>query len=87
MSDVEVISCDDYLNFHTTMFSHSGRQRGSAGLCPGTENTTKTVTFVHGVSGQDILEAVDENNDGEISRAEFVENAMRSGFIRNLIGE
>jgi len=36
---------------------------------------------------QDILEAVDENNDGEISRAEFVENAMRSGFIRNLIGE
>ena len=56
-------------------------------MCPGTENTDKTVTFVHGVSGQDILEAVDENNDGEISRAEFVENAMRSGFIRNLIGE
>lgn len=36
---------------------------------------------------QEILEAIDENNDGEITKEEFVENAMKSNFIRNLIGE
>ena len=36
---------------------------------------------------QEILEAIDEDNDGEITREEFVENAMKSSFIRNLIGE
>ena len=36
---------------------------------------------------QEILEAVDENNDGDITRDEFVENAFKSDFIRNLIGD
>ena len=36
---------------------------------------------------QEILEAVDENNDGDITRDEFVENALKSDFIRNLIGD
>ena len=36
---------------------------------------------------QEILEAVDENNDGDITKDEFVENALKSDFIKNLIGE
>ena len=36
---------------------------------------------------QEILDAVDENNDGDITREEFVENALKSEFIKNLIGE
>ena len=36
---------------------------------------------------QEILEAIDENNDGEITRKEFVENARKSSFIKDLIGE
>ena len=36
---------------------------------------------------QEILEAIDENNDGEITREEFVENARKSSFIKDLIGE
>lgn len=36
---------------------------------------------------QEILEAIDENNDGEITKDEFVENAMKSQFIRDLVGE
>ena len=36
---------------------------------------------------QEILEAIDEDNDGEITKDEFVENAMKSNFIKNLIGE
>ena len=36
---------------------------------------------------QEILEAVDENNDGDIPRDEFVETAFKSDFIRNLIGD
>ena len=36
---------------------------------------------------QEILEAIDEDNDGEITREEFVDNALKSSFIRNLIGE
>ena len=36
---------------------------------------------------QEILEAIDENNDGEITRQEFVENARKSSFIKDLIGE
>ena len=29
----------------------------------------------------------DENNDGDITKDEFVENALKSDFIKNLIGE
>ena len=36
---------------------------------------------------QEILDAVDENNDGEITREEFVENALKSDFIKNLVGD
>ena len=36
---------------------------------------------------QEILEAVDENNDGDITKDEFVENALKSDFIKNLMGE
>ena len=38
-------------------------------------------------SVQEILEAVDENNDGDITKDEFVENALKSDFIKNLMGE
>merc|ERR1712032_85859 len=38
-------------------------------------------------SVQEILEAVDENNDGDITKDEFVENALKSEFIKNLMGE
>ena len=34
---------------------------------------------------QDILEAVDVDNDGDITKEEFVDNAMKSHFIRNLL--
>ena len=34
---------------------------------------------------QDILEAVDVDNDGDITREEFVGNAMKSHFIKNLL--
>ena len=34
---------------------------------------------------QDILEAVDANQDGVITREEFVENAIKSNFIRNML--
>ena len=36
---------------------------------------------------QDIIEAVDVDNDGDITREEFVNNAMKSSFIRNLLEE
>ena len=35
----------------------------------------------------DILEVVDVDGDGEITRDEFVSNAMKSGFIQNLLDE
>merc|ERR1712032_1386488 len=38
-------------------------------------------------SVQEILEAVDENNDGDITKDEFVENALKSESIKNLMGE
>ena len=34
---------------------------------------------------QDILEAIDVDNDGEITREEFVNNAMQSEFIKNML--
>ena len=34
---------------------------------------------------QDILEAIDVDRDGDITREEFVNNAMNSNFIRNLL--
>ena len=34
---------------------------------------------------QDILEAVDANQDGVITREEFVDNAIKSNFIRNML--
>ena len=33
----------------------------------------------------DILEVIDGDGDGEITRDEFVTNAMKSGFIQNLL--
>ena len=33
----------------------------------------------------DIIEVIDVDGDGEISRDEFVKNAMKSGFIKNLL--
>ena len=36
---------------------------------------------------QDILEAVDADRDGDITREEFVDNALKSNFIRNLLEE
>ena len=33
----------------------------------------------------DIMEIVDTNNDGEISKEEFLENAMKREFILNLL--
>ena len=36
---------------------------------------------------QDIIEAVDADRDGDITREEFVSNAMKSNFIRNLLDE
>jgi len=36
---------------------------------------------------QEILEAIDEDNDGEITKDEFVNNAMKSQFIKDLMGE
>ena len=36
---------------------------------------------------QDIIEAVDADRDGDITREEFVNNAMKSSFIRNLLEE
>ena len=36
---------------------------------------------------QDILEAIDVNRDGDITREEFVNNAMNSNIIRNLLKE
>jgi Ca2+-binding EF-hand superfamily protein len=36
---------------------------------------------------QDILEAIDVDRDGDITREEFVNNAMKSSFIRNMLGE
>ena len=35
----------------------------------------------------DIFEVIDIDGDGEISRDEFVNNAMKSGFIKNLMDE
>ena len=35
----------------------------------------------------DILEVIDVDGDGEITRDEFVSNAMKSGFIQNLLDE
>ena len=35
---------------------------------------------------QDILEAIDVDRDGDITREEFVNNAMKSSFIRNMLG-
>ena len=34
---------------------------------------------------QDILEAIDVDRDGDITREEFVNNAMKSSFIRNIL--
>ena len=34
---------------------------------------------------KNIQEAVDEDGDGEISKEEFVENAMKIGFIQNIL--
>ena len=34
---------------------------------------------------QDILEAIDVDGDGDITKEEFVNNAMKSDFIRNLL--
>jgi Ca2+-binding EF-hand superfamily protein len=34
----------------------------------------------------EILEVLDVNKDGEITRDEFVNNATKSGFINNLLG-
>ena len=34
---------------------------------------------------QDILEAIDVDNDGDITREEFVKNAMKSEFIKNML--
>ena len=34
---------------------------------------------------QDILEAIDVDNDGDITREEFVKNAMKSKFIKNML--
>ena len=36
---------------------------------------------------QDILEAIDGDGDGDITKEEFVNNAMKSDFIRNLLEE
>ena len=36
---------------------------------------------------QDIIEAVDADRDGDITREEFVNNALKSNFIRNLLDE
>ena len=36
---------------------------------------------------QDILEAIDVDGDGDITKEEFVNNAMKSDFIRNLLEE
>ena len=36
---------------------------------------------------QDILEAIDVDGDGDITKEEFVNNAMKSDFIRNLLVE
>ena len=36
---------------------------------------------------QDIIEAVDADRDGDITREEFVSNALKSTFIRNLLEE
>lgn len=33
----------------------------------------------------ELLDVIDENGDGEITREEFVCNGMKSGFIRNLM--
>ena len=33
----------------------------------------------------EIVDIIDENGDGEITKDEFVNNAMKSGFIRNLM--
>ena len=33
----------------------------------------------------EIVDIIDEDGNGEITREEFVNNAMRSGFIRNLM--
>ena len=35
----------------------------------------------------DILEVIDVDGDGEITRDEFVSNAMKSGFIQNLLDD
>ena len=36
---------------------------------------------------QDILEAIDVDGDGDITKEEFVNNAMKSDFIRNMLEE
>ena len=33
----------------------------------------------------EIIDIIDEDRNGEITRDEFVNNAMKSGFIRNLM--
>ena len=33
----------------------------------------------------EIIDIIDEDGNGEITKEEFVNNAMRSGFIRNLM--
>ena len=33
----------------------------------------------------EIMDIIDENGDGDITKDEFVNNAMKSGFIRNLV--